>query len=186
MSDECKAVLERGCASGEKMDCAVVKAAKDAEPTLRFAHAQRICSEQSVSVCQAACDGGDSNACIEMAQMYMTGARVPHDMNRANRMLREQCTRGSMRACEMHGVQNLVLDPTASAASLKTACESEEAPYNDVSCRMLLNLMDRKVYAPATSERIALFRRMCVRSQTATLTFLGEACGRLKDLGENN
>jgi hypothetical protein len=76
----------------------------------------------------------------------------------------------------------MVMDSGAAVASLRTACESESAPWSDVSCGMLVNMLDRGSYKPSDSDKESLLVKLCDREKSGAHTHGdGSACGRLKD-----
>ncbi len=59
------------------------------------------CSE--ASRLRSRCVGGDVNACVQIAEMYATGTRVPRDMTRAAEMYQHACDHGAVEVCNTLG-----------------------------------------------------------------------------------
>ena len=114
--------------------------------------------------------------------MYSEGRRVTRDFGRGVSILRSACDNGSMRACYTRGASLMVADSNAAVASLRTACDSDSAPWSDVSCGMLLNMIDRGSYRPSDGDKEALLGKLCEREKSGAHSHGdGSACGRLKD-----
>lgn len=114
--------------------------------------------------------------------MYTEGRRVSRNLGHGVSMLRAACDKGSMRACYTHGASLMVVDPSAAASSLETACEGDATPWNDVSCGMLVTMLDRGSYKPGDEQKHALLERLCEREKSGAHTHGStNACGRLKD-----
>jgi TPR repeat protein len=147
--------------------------------------AEKRCSDQSMSVCEAACQGGDMDGCTELGQMYIEGKRVPRDLKKGGALLRAACEKGKLRACAIHGAFAQSVDPQGAGASFAIACDGDEPAWNTSSCIFLMRLLDAGTYKPPAAERIALLRRVCARESTNAIGRVG-ACGRLKDLAETH
>jgi TPR repeat protein len=182
---EAASIADVACEQGDKESCAIAKSMHDMSgvvPLLRQVQAQKSCASSSVRDCQASCDAGDLDACVEVGSMYTEGKRVPRDIGRGVSILRSACDNGSMRACYMRGANLMALDSAAAATSLQTACESDVGPWNDVSCGVLLTMLDRGTYKPGDNDKHQLLSRLCERERSGTHTHGNtNACGRLQD-----
>jgi hypothetical protein len=176
---ECAAAaarFEASCSGGSAEACAFARAIR-ARETQRTS---RRCDEHSVSECMATCDRGNLDACVDVASMYLQGSRVARDLAKGGEVMRVTCTKGSVRACFMHGSQFQVLDPGPAAASLKSACSSDDETWSGPACGMLLGMLDRGAYAPSRADRLELLRHLCERERAAHSA--RSACGRLEDI----
>jgi hypothetical protein len=176
---ECAAVaarFEASCSGGSAEACTFARVIR----AHRTQRTSRRCDEHSVSECMATCDGGNLDACVDVASMYLQGSRVPRDLAKGGEVMRVTCTKGSVRACFMHGSQFQVLDPGPAATSLKMACSSDDETWSGPACEMLLGMLDRGSYAPPREDRLELLRRLCERERAAHSP--RSACGRLEDL----
>ncbi len=188
VADTCRdagSAADVACTQGDKESCAIAKSVHGfaaVMPLLQQVQAARSCAASSVRECEALCDLGDLDACVEVGSMYTEGRRVRRDLGQGVSVLGSACDRGSMRACYTRGASLMVLDSGAAAPSLQTSCESDVAPWNDVSCAMLVTMLDRGSYKPNDAEKRALLIKLCEREQSGAHTHGNtNACGRLQD-----
>ena len=177
-SAECTAAAARydaTCGQGDKDACSYAAAIRVG----RMRRTTKKCDEHGVADCKADCDAGDLDACVEVGSMYLQGHRVPRDVVKGGAILEMSCKMGSPRACFMHGSQLQVTDPGPAAQSLARACDADERPWSELSCNMLLGMLDRGSYAPPPAERRDLLKRLCDKERAEG----GDksACGRLED-----
>ncbi len=160
--------------------------------------ARQICVEGSMAECQAACDGGRLAMCVTLAQELHSGARVPADPERADRVLAQACNGGKLDACLQRGIWLESSDVDEAADLFMRGCEARrtDSITTTVSCGLWMSLLDAHVYEPNDGDRYAGLFRVCTLEEkgalvpgstlndgTLSLHYVGGACGRLKDLG---
>lgn len=160
--------------------------------------ARQVCVEGSMAECQAACDGGQLAMCVTLAQELHSGARVPADPDRADRVLAQACNGGRLDACLQRGIWLESSDIDEAADLFMRGCEAQKTDSitTTMSCGLWMGLLDAHVYEPNDGDRYAGLFRVCTLEEngalvpgstlndgTLNLHYVGGACGRLKDLG---
>lgn len=160
--------------------------------------ARAICVEGSMAECQAACDGGRLAMCVTLAQELHSGARVPADPDRADRVLAQACNGGRLDACLQRGIWLQSSDVDEAADLFMRGCEAQrtDSVTTTMSCGLWMGLLDAHVFTPNDGDRYAGLFRVCSLEESGALMpgstlndgslsihYAGGACGRLKDLG---
>lgn len=191
------------CATGPVTACAAAvedlagrcrvneSGACDAAERLDEQLAQRFCVEGSVDTCRSACDAKIVFACAQLATILINGVRVPKDVDGGVALLVAACDAEDFRACDALG------DLHAPSCPPKYTCLGTpktrpvpESPEKALGyymrgcskgiareCEEVLELSDGGSLAVPRGPLLVALRSVCAGGKK-------EACGRVRDLGE--
>lgn len=204
-----KAAKRRGkaqteaCATGPVTACAAAVAdlgarckvdeagACDAAERLDEKLAERFCVEGSVDTCRSACDAKIVFACDQLATILINGVRVPKDVTGGVALLEAACDAEDFRACDALGdLHAPTCPPKYTCLGTPTTRPVPESPEKALGyymrgcskgvqreCEEVLELSDGGSLAVPRGPLLVALRSVCAGGKK-------EACGRVRDLGE--
>lgn len=111
---------------------------------------------------QAQCDGGDMQACYDLAFAHSLGNGVTHDTDLAERLYKRACDAKHIPSCNnIAYIYSEMRDPKALAEAVRlfqVACDADFAP----ACGNLASLYERGDGVPKdTARALSLYRKGC-------------------------
>lgn len=197
------AVRKEACAKGAPDACAAAivdvrarcergeKGACDASERLGDAMLDRFCVAGSVDSCRAACDAKIVLACAQLGTILINGERVPPDAAGGVKLLEGACDAGEIRACGTLGDLYLPWCPPKytclGTPKKRVVPENPEKALGYYmrgcargvrgQCEEVLELQDGGSLAVPKAPLLVALRSACSNGKK-------EACGRVRDLGE--
>jgi TPR repeat protein len=136
------------------------------------------CDDTDVVGCTNGCNDGVREDCVTLASMYMKGAVVSVDRERALKMFRAACTEGSARGCMRLGDayhEGILNDPAEETRLYRDACEAGANQGCVAAGRAYL--AGRGVGADAVFAA-SLFKRVCDKGNAPACFELARLCER--------
>jgi uncharacterized protein len=132
----------------------------------------------AIAACEAKCDGGDAQQCLQAGNSYSTGQGAPPDERRAAQLFSRACELGNGPACMFAGrmyefAHGVPVDFGRANALYKKGCGLGDLGgcYNAA-----IMLEDGRGAAPDQTRAVALYRRVCAAGSSVAC----EAAARLE------